>query len=435
MCNIAIKVENLGKRYRIGQYVGGRYQYATLRDVISDAAAFSFRRLRSVFSGPRPSTPSPRPSTHKYIWALREVSFEVKRSEVVGIIGKNGAGKTTLLKILTGITELTEGRAELYGRVGSLLEVGTGFHPELTGRENIYLSGAILGMKRAEIIQRFDEIVDFSGVEKYIDTPVKRYSSGMGVRLGFAVAVHLKPEILLVDEVLAVGDFEFQQKCLGKMEDVAHSGKTVLFVSHNMQSIRELTSRALLLEDGKLTFDGNTDECIAKYIRVAFSDVASYKEFPGREPSEIQPICVKKISLMDGKGRYKSAFSMGGPWCTEIELEAHKENVDFQASLNIQNEKGVYVYHFVSWDTGIRKFTTGKHSTVKVSLPKLLLYPGKFSIDVFIGFPGRSSREIDKISHAISFTVDQRAGLEVPREVGKGMAVVHEVPKWEITRR
>jgi lipopolysaccharide transport system ATP-binding protein len=221
-------------------------------------------------------------------WALNDVSFEVKRGEVVGIIGRNGAGKSTLLKILSRITEPTRGKAELHGRVGSLLEVGTGFHPELTGRENIYLSGAVLGMSRFEINRQFDEIVSFSGVTKFIDTPVKRYSSGMNVRLGFAVAAHLEPEILLVDEVLAVGDAAFQQKCLGKMGDVANSGRTVLFVSHNMAAVANLCTSAILLEQGEITFNGQTNSVVEAYLgrgqRVEYQDL---RKAPRREGNGI----------------------------------------------------------------------------------------------------------------------------------------------------
>ncbi|MBV8478952.1 MAG: ATP-binding cassette domain-containing protein, partial [Actinobacteria bacterium] len=203
------------------------------------------------------------------IWALSEVSFDVRQGEVLGLVGRNGAGKSTLLKVLSRITEPTEGQVTLRGRVGSLLEVGTGFHPELTGRENIFLNGTILGMRRAEISRRFDEIVEFSGVERFLDTPVKRYSSGMQVRLAFAVAAHLEPEILLVDEVLAVGDAEFQEKCLGKMRDVTQEGRTVVFVSHNLAAVRSLCSRALVLEQGKLIFDGGTDEAVDRYLQRA----------------------------------------------------------------------------------------------------------------------------------------------------------------------
>lgn len=256
MSDIAIRVENLSKLYRMGQFVG----YKTLRESIVNVISAPFRRPH------RP--PSPVSGQDEYIWALKDVSFEVKPGEAIGIIGRNGAGKTTLLRILCRITTPTEGYAEIYGRVGSLLEVGTGFHPELTGRENIYLNGAVLGMKRKEIDRKFDEIVDFAGeaVEKFIDTPLKRYSSGMQVRLAFAVAAHLEPEILLVDEVLAVGDAEFQKKCLGKMGDVAKGGRTVLFVSHNMSAISNLCSKTIWLDAGQIALIGETSEIISKYV-------------------------------------------------------------------------------------------------------------------------------------------------------------------------
>ena len=240
MSDIAIRAENLGKMYRIG---ARRAPYGRFTETLMRALAAPIRRLRDL------GKPVP---AEEFIWALQDVSFEIKRGEAVGIIGRNGAGKSTLLKILSRITEPTTGRVELHGRVGSLLEVGTGFHPELTGRENIYLNGAILGMKRAEIQSRFDEIVAFAEIEKFLDTPVKHYSSGMYVRLAFAVAAHLEPEILLVDEVLAVGDVAFQKKCLGKMENVAREGRTVLFVSHNMNAVEQLCGSALLLERGRI---------------------------------------------------------------------------------------------------------------------------------------------------------------------------------------
>lgn len=254
MSEIAIHVENLSKSYRIAHQAGGK-RYKTLRE---DLVALP-RRLSGLARG--------QSGTSETFWALKDVSFDVHEGEVVGIIGRNGAGKSTLLKILSRITEPTRGRAEIYGRVGSLLEVGTGFHPELTGRENVFLSGAVLGMTRAEVQRKFDEIVAFAEVEKFLDTPAKHYSSGMYVRLGFAVAAHLEPEILVVDEVLAVGDAEFQKKCLGKMGDVAKEGRTVLFVSHNMQAIRHLCSRAVLLERGGITSSGATDTVIGEYLQ------------------------------------------------------------------------------------------------------------------------------------------------------------------------
>jgi lipopolysaccharide transport system ATP-binding protein len=261
MSDIALRCENLSKEYRIGR----RERYRTLRDTLTDAMYAPFRRLRSAFDGSTVLNDD----VDDRIWALKDVSFEVNRGEVVGIIGRNGAGKSTLLKILSRITEPTAGRAEIYGRVGSLLEVGTGFHPELTGRENIYLNGAILGMKRAEIRRKFDEIVAFAEVERFIDTPVKHYSSGMHVRLAFAVAAHLEPEILLVDEVLAVGDALFQKKCLGKMGDVAKQGRTILFVSHDMTAIQSLCTRTIRLESGMVSGIGSPTEQIESYLKAA----------------------------------------------------------------------------------------------------------------------------------------------------------------------
>lgn len=258
MSDVVIRTEKLGKLYRIGQ----RQQYTTLRDLIARSFSTPFR----WFNRNHQSSVS---DAHSFIWALKDISFEVKQGEVIGIIGRNGAGKSTLLKILARITEPTEGYAEVRGRVGSLLEVGTGFHPELTGRENIYLSGAILGMKKREIDRKFDEIVAFAEMEKFIDTPVKYYSSGMYVRLAFAVAAHLDPEILLVDEVLAVGDAAFQKKCLGKMGDVAREGRTVLFVSHNMAAIENLCLKAVLLEQGRIIHFGDVRTVITTYLEMA----------------------------------------------------------------------------------------------------------------------------------------------------------------------
>jgi len=268
MSDIAISVEHLGKRYRIGSQ---RAAYKTIRESIIAAAGAPLRWLRGE-----------RQATKNTFWALSDVSFEVKHSDVIGIIGRNGAGKSTLLKILSRITKPTTGRVELFGRVGSLLEVGTGFHPELTGRENISLNGAILGMKRVEINRKFDEIVNFAEIEKFLDTPVKYYSSGMYVRLAFAVAAHMEPEILLIDEVLAVGDIAFQNKCLRKMGDVASEGRTVLFVSHNMAAIESLCKRGIVLDGGRVNFSGTQTEAIAKYFENFRSQKTSLQDFTQR---------------------------------------------------------------------------------------------------------------------------------------------------------
>jgi len=267
---LAVRVEGLGKEYRLGAQ---RERYSTLRDRVNKLASAPFRALRG--RGERSEQNPP-------FWALKDVSFEVRPGEVVGIIGRNGAGKSTLLKILSRITEPTEGEVDINGRVGSLLEVGTGFHPELTGRENVYLNGAILGMRRAEIARKFDEIVAFAEVEKFIDTPVKHYSSGMYMRLAFAVAAHLEPEILIIDEVLAVGDAEFQEKCLGKMGDAARDGRTVLFVSHSMGAVRSLCTRGVLLDAGWVQQVGPVENVVADYLGLAPRDRAEFPAGPLR---------------------------------------------------------------------------------------------------------------------------------------------------------
>ena len=259
MGELAIQVEQLGKQYRLG----ARPKYRALRDTLTDWLNAPARALAAVTRGRQTTAPAGAPNS---FWALKDVSFEVQRGEVIGIIGRNGAGKSTLLKILSRVTRPTEGHARIYGRVSSLLEVGTGFHPELTGRENIYLNGTILGMKRYEIVRKFDEIVAFSEIEKFIDTPVKHYSSGMYTRLAFAVAAHLEPEILMVDEVLAVGDAAFQKKCLGKMGEVAQEGRTVFFVSHNMAAIENLCQHGMLLKQGRIDFIGSQAQAIARYL-------------------------------------------------------------------------------------------------------------------------------------------------------------------------
>ena len=264
MGDVVIRAEGLSKRYRIGVRKTRRYyRYRTLRDAVSDRAMASLRSMASALKGGPSAAGS---DANPYVWALQDVSFEIRRGEIVGIIGRNGSGKSTLLKILSRITEPTLGEARIYGRVGSLLEVGTGFHPELTGRENIYLNGAILGMKKAEIDRKFDEVVAFAEVETFLDTPVKHYSSGMYLRLAFSVAAHLEPEILLVDEVLAVGDAAFQQKCMGKMGDVAKEGRTILFVSHNMAAVENLCERAVVLDSGKVRSDASAHSAVAEYL-------------------------------------------------------------------------------------------------------------------------------------------------------------------------
>ena len=308
MNQTAIRVEHLSKRYRIGR----RERYRALRDVLTERISAPFRARKK--SSARSSAAS------DYIWALQDVSFEVQRGDVVGIIGANGAGKSTLLKILTRITEPTSGSAEIHGRVGPLLEVGTGFHAELTGRENVYLNGAILGMRKKEIDRKFDEIVAFAEVEKFMDTPVKHFSSGMYVRLAFAVAAHLEPEILLVDEVLAVGDVSFQKKCLGKMEGVAKQGRTVFFVSHNMQAVERLCTRAILLEQGKVAAMGSPNEVISTYLQSGL-EKEGQRVWPNPQaaPGD-QAVRLNAIRVCDAQGQVSSQFSIRSSINVEVDF-------------------------------------------------------------------------------------------------------------------
>jgi lipopolysaccharide transport system ATP-binding protein len=299
--DIAIRVKGLGKKYQIG---GPQEKYLTMRDAIVNSVKAPFHRIFNRNSD----------RSANEFWALRDVSFDVNKGEVIGVIGKNGAGKSTLLKILSRITTPTEGTVELHGRVGSLLEVGTGFHPEMTGRENIFLNGSILGMKKTEIEQKFDEIVEFAEIEKFLDTPVKRYSSGMYVRLAFAVAAHLEPEILVVDEVLAVGDVAFQKKCLGKMGDVAKEGRTVLFVSHNMSAVQKLCDSSIILENGYKTFQGKTNDAVDHYLYQSEEKV-NFKPFQIKELD----LLIKKITLNEENN---GIITPCKPLKIDIEMEA-----------------------------------------------------------------------------------------------------------------
>jgi len=332
MGDVVIRVERIGKRYRIGSIPGG---YQTLRDAIA-----------TTLSSARHRTP---PEARETIWALRDVSFDVERGQVLGIIGRNGAGKSTLLKLLSRVTEPTEGQALIHGRVGSLLEVGTGFHPELTGRENVYLNGAILGMKRAEIDRKFDEIVAFAEVERFVETPVKRYSSGMYLRLAFAVAAHLEPEILVVDEVLAVGDAEFQRKCLGKMSDVAQEGRTVLFVSHNMSAILRLTEHCLVLDQGRIALQASTSEAVDYYMTAG--DVASgERRWEGEEGgSPANPFHPIALRVLDRRGRVAERVASIEPFTIEFEYRLATELTGLRVGLYLATSRGEPV--LTSFDT------------------------------------------------------------------------------------
>jgi len=327
-----IRVQGLGKEYRIGTAM---QVYGTLRDTLTD---IYHRRLKK-FSG----TVSEK-RQRETIWALKDVCFEVNRGEVLGIIGRNGAGKSTLLKILSKITTPTEGMVEIFGRVGSLLEVGTGFHPELTGRENVFLNGAILGMTRAEINKKFDEIVAFAEIEKFLDTPVKHYSSGMYVRLAFAVAAHLEPEILLVDEVLAVGDAAFQKKCLGKMGEVAKEGRTVLFVSHNMPAVTRICPRTLLIEKGRILKDGLSQNIVRDYLVSGLGTTAE-RTWPDPDKAPGNDITrLRSVRVINEKGQVTDAIDIRNPVGIEMEFDVYKPGYVMIPNYHFFNEEGVYVF-------------------------------------------------------------------------------------------
>jgi len=361
MTDAVIRVEGIGKRYRVGQ----RERYRALRDVLAGA----FRR-----NGKR--TPA------DFIWAVRDVSFEVKQGEVVGLIGRNGAGKSTLLKLLARITRPTVGRAELHGRIGSLLEVGTGFHPELTGRENIFLSGAILGMSQAEIRRKFDEIVAFSEVERFIDTPLKHYSSGMGMRLAFAVAAHLEPEILLVDEVLSVGDAAFQKKCLGKMGQVSSEGRTILFVSHNMAAVKTLCRKAILMRDGVVAASGAVGNVVDHYLLGA-APGASVKEWP--DPSTApgnESIRMSYIRIIPPEGHATITIDTGV--LIEIGFDNLREDINLDCTVYLTSSDGVLIFesgYIISSDADSR--SGSYHLTGRI--PEHLLNAGRYSLNVIFG--------------------------------------------------
>jgi len=326
--SFAIKAQGLGKKYIISHQRQGRYE--TLRDTLACKAANALQWLKHPLSVHKSNV------TLEEFWALKDIDFEIKQGDRVGIIGRNGAGKSTLLKILSRITEPTTGKVQIKGRISSLLEVGTGFHPELTGRENIYLNGSILGMSRKEIRAKFDEIIDFAEIEKFLDTPVKRYSSGMYVRLAFAIAAHLEPEILIVDEVLAVGDLRFQKKCLGKMKDAGREGKTVLFVSHSMEAIRKLCKSCILLDQGELLTYGKTASVIESYLQ---SDICRQSEFTIPTPVEKDiPGYAYKLTIENADGKEVSEIPIGSPWQIRLHVKLNKPIKHFIAGLGFFTE-------------------------------------------------------------------------------------------------
>ncbi len=391
MSNVIISAKNIGKKYIIRH---NQETYLTLRDQITETSKALAKKIIKPKSSPQ--------KTEEVFWALKDISFDIKQGERVGIIGRNGAGKSTLLKILSRITEPTTGEIRMKGRVASLLEVGTGFHQELTGRENIYLNGAILGMSKKEIARKFEEIVAFAEVEKFLDTPVKRYSSGMYVRLAFAVAAHLEPEILIVDEVLAVGDAQFQKKCLGKMDEVARGGRTVLFVSHNIAAVSELCEKCILLDEGKITAQGKTDSVVKKYLAT--------QQTSSDGKVDLRPLRMRKnsiensrfkftsISVVNSRQKISSRIFMNEPFTLVIEGVASEEISESAIGFNINSSFGFPLFNSFSPEKKIKKGGI----KYEINFKPNILAPGIYTIGLGANGPGI----IDWIPEAMNLTVD-----------------------------
>jgi lipopolysaccharide transport system ATP-binding protein len=412
-----IKVENLSKQYRIG---ARQESFPTLRDSIANAFRAPLAKFRR--NGESANT----------IWALKDINFEVAPGEVVGVIGRNGAGKSTLLKILSRITEPTSGRADIYGRVGSLLEVGTGFHHELSGRENIYLNGAILGMKRNEIGRRFDEIVSFAEIENFIDTPVKHYSSGMYMRLAFAVAAHLEPEVLLVDEVLAVGDVGFQKKCLGKMRDVGRQGRTVLLVSHNMGAVLNLCERVILITNGQVQYEGQTYEGVNSYHQLGYAMCEGEVDLsfhPARRP-EALPL-LKTIRLLDSSGAPKGRFMAGEKMMIEFTFDPVIHLANPQFGVGVEDSQGSRIFAVATYLANSQLPPLRGPCKVTCHIEELILAPGRYILSLSAGEPDNTL--LDALECAVAFEVDQGNYFGNGSNVTAGLGKILVRSRWEKT--
>ena len=418
-----ISVEHISKAYRLGM-IGG----ATLQEDVE-------RLWAKVRGRPDPLLKIGHEHHNRrvgeHFWALEDISFQVRKGEVLGIIGRNGAGKSTLLKILSQVTAPTAGQIRIRGRIASLLEVGTGFHPELTGRENIFLNGAILGMNKAEIRRKMDEIIAFSGIEEFIDTPVKRYSSGMNVRLAFAVAAHLEPEILVVDEVLAVGDAAFQKKCIGKMGDVAETGRTILFVSHDLAAVSRLCQRGVLLNGGRIEEAGDMASVIATYTAddtrgtEGFSDLSRRAERTGTGDAEFQ-----SIELLSRFGR-AGVFEFGSAFRVQFVVDVRKNLRSLSASVIVCTSDGLPVHDMQNRDAHCAwTADAGAHSLI-VTVPRLRLYPGDYIVDLWVG--NDQNVRVDYVRDAIRFRVVQTPDAGIPRTLDRRNGIVFEASEWSHT--
>lgn len=400
MAQAAILVENISKRYRLGLK---EREPQTLRESVLSTLASPFSYVRKMA---RPM------NEEETLWALRDVSFQVGYGEVVGLIGRNGAGKSTLLKILSRITDPTDGRAIINGRVGSLLEVGTGFHPELTGRENVYMSGTILGMKKYEIDRKMEEIVEFAEIGRFLDTPVKRYSSGMSVRLGFSVAAHLEPEILIVDEVLAVGDTGFQKKCMGKMSSISGQGRTILFVSHNMPSIQALCSRAVWLRDGKVIMTDQTAAVITEYLGAMLEPTQALVDLTDH-PKRITPAetaVFKEIALRNEAGKLATQFQVGDKITFELLLDVGRQSFQDPVISIIVERRATVITTLGTLFMVKDSFRIANRTLVKCTWETANLMPGSYSVQRLVFKKYRNSPRLDTIEGAIAFDI-------LPRDV------------------
>jgi homopolymeric O-antigen transport system ATP-binding protein len=416
---VAVDVEGLSKRYRIGELQAA---YGTLRESLSHLA-----KRRTGHEHHR---------GYDEIWALRDVSFALEEGATLGVIGRNGAGKSTLLKVLTRITSPTAGRAEIRGRVGSLLEVGTGFHPELTGRENVYLNGAILGMKRREIRAKLGEIAEFSGVEKFLDTPVKRYSSGMHVRLAFSVAAHFEPEILLVDEVLSVGDAEFQARCLGRMEDIGATGRTVLFVSHNMEAVSRLCDRAILLDEGQIVMDGKSEQVVAHYLQTT-AGAGSSREWPLEEAPGDEIVRLRSVRVVDEDGNAADYVDVRRPVGIELGFTVMRHGPPVLPKIKLV-AGGQIIFNAMDTDTRWHEPSPPGHYVATAWVPGNLLNEGLITVDAAV-----CSIDSPKLHHhvsvheAVSFHVQDPLEGDSSRGTftGQWRGVVRPLLEWTCDER
>lgn len=433
--SLAIRIENISKQYRLGEIGTGTLSHdlqrclARLRGKpdpfgkvgeLNDPAKPTFKKARQNSNALDSDRYQADGDDLKYVWALRDISMDVMRGEVLGIVGRNGAGKSTLLKILSRVTGPTAGRIQVSGRIASLLEVGTGFHPELTGRENIFLNGAILGMGRREVSRRMEDIVEFSGCAKYIDTPVKRYSSGMTVRLGFAVAAHLECDILVVDEVLAVGDAQFQQRCLGKMQSVSNAGRCVLFVSHNMGAVSQLCNRCALLERGQLVYHGNVSEAIRQYLNAGSSGTVIFSK---QERTDFQFV---NATISDRNGIPCGSFNFTDPVILRVSYQLQHRMDGLEIGVRVNSSEGPIVFstlrsHYISQEVRMGS------NIIEVTIPGEFLNPGDYSIDLGAHIPNQ--RMLDHRENAIGFRILE-TGSPFSQYAGTRFGLVHCKCMW-----